>query len=49
MRGHYLARSFWYNARLKEAVNTFALPSIELPRRALAQEIVERCLEQLRR
>jgi len=25
---HYLARSVWYNARLKEAVNEFALPSI---------------------
>lgn len=29
MRGHYLARSFWYNARLQEAVNKFTLTSIE--------------------
>jgi 2-phosphoglycerate kinase len=49
MRGHYLARSFWYNARLKEAVNKFALTRIELPLRALVDEIVEMCLEQLRR
>jgi 2-phosphoglycerate kinase len=49
MRGHYLARSFWYNARLKEAVNKFALTSIDLPPRAPVQAIVEMCLEQLRR
>jgi len=49
MRGHYLARSFWYNARLKEAVNKFALTSIELPLRAPVHEIVAMCLEQLRR
>jgi len=49
MRQQYLARSFWYNARLKEAVNTFALTSIELPPRAPVHAIVEMCLEQLRR
>jgi 2-phosphoglycerate kinase len=49
MMGHYLARSFWYNARLKEAVNKFALTSIELPLRAPVHEVVEMCLEQLRR
>jgi 2-phosphoglycerate kinase len=49
MRGHYLARSFWYNARLKEAVNKFALTSIELPPRAPVHEIVAMCLAQLRR
>jgi len=49
MRRHYLARSVWYNARLKEAVNTFALTSIALPLRAPAQAIVERGLEQLGR
>jgi 2-phosphoglycerate kinase len=48
MRGHYLARSFWYNARLKEAVNKFALTSIALPLRASVHEIVAMCLEQLR-
>jgi 2-phosphoglycerate kinase len=46
---HYVARSFWYNARLKEAVNTFALTSIELPPRAPVHAIVAMCLEQLRR
>jgi 2-phosphoglycerate kinase len=49
MMRHYLARSFWYNARLKEAVNKFALTSIELPPRAPVDAIVEMCLEQLRR
>jgi 2-phosphoglycerate kinase len=49
MRDHYLARSFWYNARLKEAVNTFALTRIALPLRAPVHEIVAMCLEQLRR
>jgi len=48
MRDHYLARSFWYNARLKEAVKQFALTSIELPSRAPVHAIVEMCLEQLR-
>jgi 2-phosphoglycerate kinase len=48
MRDHYLARSFWYNARLKEAVKQFALTSIELPPRAPVHAIVEMCLEQLR-
>jgi 2-phosphoglycerate kinase len=46
---HYLARSFWYNTRLKEAVKQFALTSIELPLRAPVHAIVEMCLEQLRR
>lgn len=49
MMGHYLARSFWYNARLKEEVKKFALTSIELPPRAPVHDIVEMCLEQLRR
>jgi 2-phosphoglycerate kinase len=49
MMRHYLARSFWYNARLKAAVKQFALPSIELPPRAPVQAIVVMCLEQLRR
>ncbi len=49
MRRHYLARSCWYNARLKEAVNTLGLTSIVLPLRAPAQAIVEMCLEQLGR
>jgi hypothetical protein len=49
MRGHYLARSFWYTARLKEEVDKFALTSVELPPRAPVHEIVEMCLEQLRR
>jgi 2-phosphoglycerate kinase len=46
---HYLARSFWYNARLKEAVKQFALTSIELPLRAPIHAIIAMCLEQLRR
>jgi 2-phosphoglycerate kinase len=46
---HYLARSFWYNARLQEAVKQFALTSIELPLRAPVHAIVAMCLEQLRR
>jgi len=46
---HYLARSFWYNARLKEVVNKCALTSIELPLRAPVHAIVAMCLEQLRR
>jgi hypothetical protein len=49
MMGHYLARSFWYNARLKEEVKKLALTSVELPPRAPVHEIVEMCLEQLRR
>jgi 2-phosphoglycerate kinase len=49
MMQHYLARSCWYNARLKEAVKQFALTSIELPPRAPVHAIVEMCLEQLRR
>ena len=49
MMRHYLARSFWYNARLKEAVKKFALTSIALPLRAPVHEIVEMCLDQLRR
>ena len=49
MRQHYLARSFWYNARLKETVNKLALTSIALPLRAPVHEIVAMCLEQLRR
>jgi 2-phosphoglycerate kinase len=49
MMRHYLARSFWYNAQLKEAVNTFGLTSIELPLRAPVHAIVAMCLEQLRR
>jgi 2-phosphoglycerate kinase len=49
MMGHYLARSFWYNARLKEEVKKFALTSVELPPRAPVHEIVAMCLEQLRR
>ncbi len=49
MIGHYLARSFWCNARLKEEVKKFALTSIELPPRAPVHEIVEMCLEHLRR
>lgn len=47
MRDHYLARSFWYNARLKEAVERSALTGIELPLRAPVHAIVEMCLEQL--
>jgi hypothetical protein len=46
---HYLARSFWYNARLKEAVKQFALTSIALPLRAPVHAIVAMCLEQLTR
>ena len=46
---HYLARSFWYNARLKEEVKKFALTSIALPLRAPVHEIVEMCLDQLGR
>jgi hypothetical protein len=49
MMRHYLARSFWYNARLKAAVKQFALTGIELPPRAPVQAIVAMCLEQLRR
>jgi 2-phosphoglycerate kinase len=49
MMGHYLERSFWYNARLQEAVNQFGLTSIELPLRAPVHAIVAMCLEQLRR
>ena len=49
MIDHYLARSFWYNARLKEAVKKFGLASIELPPQAPAHKIVEMCLEQLKR
>ena len=49
MMDHYLARSFWYNTRLKEEVTKFALSSIELPLRASVHAIVEMCLEQLRR
>ena len=46
---HYLARSFWYNARLKEEVKKFALTSIELPPRAPVHVSVEMCFQQLRR
>src|SRR5262245_62040319 len=46
---HYLARSFWYNARLKEKVKKFALTSIELLLRAPVHESVEMCFQQLRR
>lgn len=49
MIDHYLARSFWYNARLKEAVKKSGLTSIELPPQAPADKIVELCLEQLKR
>ena len=49
MRRHYLARSFWYNARLKEVVKKLALTSIELTLQAPAHEIVEMCLDQLGR
>jgi 2-phosphoglycerate kinase len=49
MLRHYLARSVWYNARLQEVVNKFALTSIALPLRAPAQAIVEMCLDQLGR
>lgn len=49
MMRHYLARSFWYNARLKEAVNKFALTSIAIPLRAPVHAIVAMCLDQLRR
>lgn len=49
MRQHYLARSFWYNARLKEAIKKFALTRIALPLRASVHESVARCLEQLRK
>ncbi len=49
MMRHYLARSFWYNARLKEAVKKFALTSIALPPRAPVHAIVAMCLQQLRR
>jgi 2-phosphoglycerate kinase len=49
MMGHYLERSFWYNARLQEAVNQFGLTSIELPLRAPVHAIVAMCIEQLRR
>jgi 2-phosphoglycerate kinase len=46
---HYLARSFWYNACLQEAVNKYGLTSIALPPRAPVHAIVAMCLEQLRR
>jgi 2-phosphoglycerate kinase len=49
MRQQYLARSFWYNTRLQEAVHTCGLPSIAVPLRAPVQAIVAMCLEQLRR
>ena len=49
MRQQYLARSFWYNTRLQEAVTTFGLPGIVVPLRAPVQAIVAMCLEQLRR
>lgn len=49
MRDHYLARSFWYNARLRKAVEEFALTGIEIPLGTPVHEIVEACLEQLRR
>jgi hypothetical protein len=49
MVAHYLARSCWYNARLKEAVKKYALTSIELPPRAPVHAIAAMCLEQLRR
>ncbi len=49
MVGHYLARSFWYNARLKGAVKKCALTSIELLPRVPVHAIVAMCLEQLRR
>jgi 2-phosphoglycerate kinase len=49
MRHQYLARSFWYNTRLQEALNTFRIPSITVPLRAPVDAIVARCLEQLRR
>jgi hypothetical protein len=49
MMRHYLARSFWYNARLNEEVKKYALTCIELPPRASVHEIVEMCLERLRR
>jgi 2-phosphoglycerate kinase len=48
MMGHYLARSLWYNARLKEEVKKLALTSVELSPRAPVHEIVEMSLEQLR-
>jgi 2-phosphoglycerate kinase len=48
MRQQYLARSFWYDTRLQEAVNTFGLPRIAVPLRAPVQAIVARGLEQLR-
>jgi len=48
MIDHYLARSFWYNAQLKEAVKKSGLTSIELPPQEPVQKIVEMCLEQLR-
>jgi len=48
MMRHYLARSFWYNARLKEEVKKFELTSVELPSRAPVHEIVDMCLEQLK-
>jgi len=48
MIDHYLARSVWYNARLKEAVKKFGLTSIELPPQEPVQKIVEMCLQQLR-
>src|SRR6266404_2808259 len=46
---HYLARSLWYNAQLKEAVKKFTLTSIELPPQAPPQKIVELCLEQVKK
>ena len=49
MMRHYLARSCWYNARLKEAANTLGLTSIAVPLRAPVQAIVAMCLEQLGR
>ena len=48
MIDHYLARSLWYNAQVKEAVKKFALTAIEPTPQAPANKIVELCLEQLK-